>query len=85
MKRTTVAFALTATALLLVLQGFECASSDFTGAKMRIQQRNYQEAVPLLEKEVKNNPTNEEAWYLLGAVKSDLEDYDGMNAALHLR
>jgi tetratricopeptide (TPR) repeat protein len=81
MKRTTVVFALAAMVLFLALQSFECASSDFTGAKMRIQQRNYQEAVPLLEKEVKNNPTNEEAWYLLGAVKSDLEDYDGMNTA----
>ncbi len=81
MKRMTVVFVLAAMVLFLALQSFECASSDLTGAKMRIQQRNYQEAVPLLEKEVKNNPTNEEAWYLLGAVKSDLEDYDGMNTA----
>lgn len=81
MKRTTVVPALTAVVLMLVFQGFECASSDFTGAKMRIQQRNYTEAIPLLEKEVKNNPTNEEAWYLLGAVKADMEEYDGMNTA----
>ncbi|MCI0706848.1 MAG: tetratricopeptide repeat protein [Ignavibacteriae bacterium] len=69
---------------VLVLQGFQCASADFTGAKVYIfQQRDYAKAIPLLEKEVQTNPQNEEAWYLLGICRGELNDYPGMNQAFN--
>ncbi len=66
---------------LLVFQGFQCASSEFTGAKVQLQQKNYAEAMRLLEIEVQKNPGNEEAWYLLGAIRGDEGNYIGMNEA----
>ncbi len=81
MNRRTIVWGTGLVMALLVFQGFQCASPELTGAKIHIQQHNYQEALPLLEKEVANNPTNEEAWYLLGAVRADLGDYKGMNEA----
>ncbi|MBI4418670.1 MAG: tetratricopeptide repeat protein [Ignavibacteriales bacterium] len=66
---------------LLLFQGFQCASSEFTGAKLNIQQNNLPEAKRLLELEVQKNPQNEEAWYLLGWVNGEGGDYEGMNAA----
>jgi tetratricopeptide (TPR) repeat protein len=66
---------------LVSFQGFQCASSEFTGAKLAIQQKNLAEAKRLLELEVQKNPSNEEAWYLLGGIRSEESDYVGMNQA----
>jgi tetratricopeptide (TPR) repeat protein len=65
----------------LMLQAFQCGSPEFTGAKLEMQKKNYKEAIRLLEIEVQKNPANEEAWFLLGTLKGDEEDYEGMNAA----
>ncbi|HWP81553.1 MAG TPA: tetratricopeptide repeat protein [Bacteroidota bacterium] len=65
----------------LMLQAFQCGSPEFTGAKLQMQQKNYKEAIRLLEIEVAKNPGNEEAWFLLGNLKADEEDYEGMNVA----
>lgn len=67
--------------LTLLFQGFQCASSEFTGAKLHIQQKNYPEAKRLLEVEVQKNPQNEEAWFLLGYLNGETSDYEAMNAA----
>lgn len=64
-----------------ILQGYQCGSPEFTGAKVHMQQKNYKEAIRLLEIEVAKNPANEEAWYLLGGLKADEHDYEGMNKA----
>ncbi|MCX6143158.1 MAG: tetratricopeptide repeat protein [Ignavibacteriales bacterium] len=63
--------------------GYQCGSPEFTGAKVHIQQKNFPEAIRLLEIEVKKNPTNEEAWYLLGNLKADQGNLEGMNAAFN--
>ena len=68
---------------LLTFQGFQCASSEFTGAKLQLQQKNFKEAKRLLELEVEKNPGNEEAWYLLGAVNGDEQEYKAMNEAFN--
>lgn len=65
----------------LLFQGFQCGSPEFTGAKVQMQQKNYKEAIRLLELEVKKNPQNEEAWYFLGGLKADEGEYEGMNEA----
>ena len=65
----------------LMTQGFQCGSPEFTGAKVYIQQKNYDKAIENLEIEVQKNPNNDEAWYLLGVLKADKGDYIGMNTA----
>ena len=59
--------------------GYQCGSPEFTGAKVHIQQKNYKEAIRLLEVEVQKNPQNEEAWFFLGGLKADQGDLVGMN------
>jgi tetratricopeptide (TPR) repeat protein len=65
-----------------MIQGFQCGSPDFAGAKVQEQNKNYVEAAKLYEKEVQKNPTNHEAWFRLGRIRGEeLHDYDGMVAA----
>ena len=72
-------------ALLLagfLMQGFQCGSPEFTGAKVQEQNKNYTEAAKLFEKEVQKNPTNADAWFRLGRIRGmQLNDFDGMNQA----
>ena len=63
--------------------GYQCGSPEFTGAKVHMQQKNWKEAIRLLEVEVKKNPTNEEAWFFLGGLKADQGDLEGMNTAFN--
>jgi tetratricopeptide (TPR) repeat protein len=63
--------------------GYQCGSPEFTGAKVHMQQKNWKEAIRLLEVEVKKNPANEEAWFFLGGLKADQGDLEGMNAAFN--
>jgi len=69
----------------LLLAGFivqGCGSSDFTTAKIKEKNGEYQEAVNYYEKEVMANPSNQDAWFRLGLVKGEkLKDYEGMAAA----
>ncbi|MCX7985095.1 MAG: tetratricopeptide repeat protein [Bacteroidetes bacterium] len=74
-------FIISAMILSLITMGFQCGSADFTGAKLHIQQKNYDKAIELLVKETTNNPKNEEAWYLLGRLRAEKGDIDGMNEA----
>ncbi|HEY6952752.1 MAG TPA: tetratricopeptide repeat protein, partial [Bacteroidota bacterium] len=77
---STIAFAILI-AFAVTSQGFQCGSPEFSGAKLRIQQKDYKGAIKLLETEVKKNPNNEEAWFLLGELDADQGDYTGMNTA----
>jgi tetratricopeptide (TPR) repeat protein len=61
--------------------GYQCGSPEFTGAKVHMQQKNFKEALRLLELEVKKNPQNEEAWFFLGGLRADQGDLAGMNQA----
>lgn len=81
MKRLFSPLAVAAVLSLVVFQGFQCGSPEFTGAKLQIQQKNYPEAVRLLEAEVAKNPSNAEAWYLLGYIQSEQNNVEGMNRA----
>jgi len=81
MKRTIYSMMVVALIAAVATVGFQCGSADFTGAKLHIQQKNYDKAIELLEKETANNPKNEEAWYLLGRLRADKGDIDGMNVA----
>ncbi len=83
MKRNSL-FILTLVLLSsLAFQGFQCGSPEFTGAKVYINQKNYKEAMRLLDIETQKNPANEEAWFLLGQLRSEAGDYVGMNVAFN--
>jgi Flp pilus assembly protein TadD len=81
MKRILSPLAIAGILSLVIFQGFQCGSPEFTGAKLQIQQKNYPEAVRLLEQEVGKNPSNAEAWYLLGWVQSEQNNIEGMDKA----
>ncbi|HTY35908.1 MAG TPA: tetratricopeptide repeat protein [Bacteroidota bacterium] len=76
----TKLFILAAVASMMFF-GYQCGSPEFTGAKVYIQQKNYKEAIRLLEIEVQKNPQNDEAWFFLGGLKADQGDLVGMNKA----
>ncbi|MFM8456311.1 MAG: tetratricopeptide repeat protein, partial [Ignavibacteria bacterium] len=59
----------------LIIQSFQCASPEFTGAKLAYNQKDYKKALVSLEKEVVKNPTNAEAWYLLADCHYRLNDF----------
>jgi len=61
--------------------GFQCGSAETTSAKLYMQQKQWQKAEDSLIKELAKNDKNEEAWYLLGAVRLETKNYAGMNEA----
>ncbi|MBW7888347.1 MAG: tetratricopeptide repeat protein [Bacteroidetes bacterium] len=65
----------------LMLMGFQCSSKEMTSAKLYIQRKEYENAAKQLETEVAKNPVNEEAWFLLGQVHSELKQYKEMKDA----
>ena len=65
----------------LMFQAYQCGSTEMTSAKLYISQKNYDAAIKNLESEVQKNPGNEEAWFLLGGLRSEKGDYVGMNFA----
>ena len=81
MKRTMTIGTTAVVLASMMFLGFQCGSPEFTGAKVYINQKNYKEAMRLLEIETQKNPGNEEAWYLLGSLRSETSDYKGMNVA----
>jgi len=82
MKNNFTYFVFTLLLAGFIIQGFQCGSPEFTGAKVQEQQKNYVEAAKLYEKEVQKNPSNHEAWFHLGRIRGEeLNDYDGMAAA----
>jgi tetratricopeptide (TPR) repeat protein len=83
MKHHSMKLVVVAIVVSFVFFGYQCGSPEFTGAKVHIQQKNYKEAIRLLEVEVKKNPQNEEAWFFLGGLKADEGDLVGMNHAFN--
>ncbi|MGA9364528.1 MAG: hypothetical protein WBW16_09195, partial [Bacteroidota bacterium] len=54
-------------AILVVCSvGFQCGTTEMTSARLYIQKSDWDNAIRNLESELAKNPTNEEAWYLLG-------------------
>ncbi len=52
--------------MVLGIMAFQCASAELTGAKLYINQKQYEKAKETLLKEVQKNPNSDEGWYLLG-------------------
>ena len=49
----------------VLFQGFQCASTEMTTAKVALQNKDYQKAEQFLQKELAKNDINEEAWLFL--------------------
>lgn len=67
----------------ILTTGFQCASAELTSAKLYIQRKDFQNAIKQLEKEVEKNPKSEEGYFLLGQVRLELRDYQGMTEAFN--
>jgi tetratricopeptide (TPR) repeat protein len=67
----------------LITQGFSCGSPEFESAKLAYSQNKDTEAIQFLDKELKKNPDNGDAWCLLGELKGKSNDYEGMNFAFN--
>ncbi len=61
--------------------GFQCSSAEFTSAKVYMQRSDWANAEKNLNLELKKNPQNEEAWYLLGRVRFETKRYAEMSEA----
>jgi tetratricopeptide (TPR) repeat protein len=57
---------------------FDCSSAELTGAKLYIQQKQFDKAKDALQKEVAKNPASDEGWYLLGTLYGEDGNYDKM-------
>ncbi len=69
----TVLLALIAT-FALQLEG--CGAADVQSAKLYRERRDYITADKMLERAIKEDPTNDEAWYLYAMNLNDLKEYE---------
>jgi tetratricopeptide (TPR) repeat protein len=72
------AFIALALVAILSFTGFQCSSTEMTSAKLYIQQKNYDKALEVLNKEVTKNPKSDEGYYYMGVVYIEMEKYDDM-------
>lgn len=77
MKHSKV-FVLAFLMLSMVFVGYQCGSTEITSAKLYIQQKNYDKAVEVLQKEITKNPKSDEGYYLLGYVQGEQGNFDQM-------
>lgn len=66
MKRALISLSIIG--MVLSITAFQCASAELTGAKLYINQKQYEKAKESLMKEVTKNPASDEGWYLLGSI-----------------
>jgi tetratricopeptide (TPR) repeat protein len=60
----------------LAFVGFQCSSTEMTSGKLYMQQKNWDKALDAFQKEVAKNPKNAEAWYNLGVIYGEKDQYD---------
>jgi tetratricopeptide (TPR) repeat protein len=62
----------------MMFMGYQCGSTEITSAKLYIQQKNYDKAIEVLQKEITKNPKSDEGYYLLGYVYGEQNNYPDM-------
>ena len=77
MKNYTILAILVFVLSIILFTGFQCASQEMTSAKLYIQRSDWESAEKWLAQEVEKNPTNAEAWWLLGNAKMQRANYAG--------
>lgn len=60
------------------ITAFQCSSTEMTSAKLYIQQKKYDKAQEMLEKEIEKNPKSDEAYYWLGFLHGENEEIKEM-------
>ena len=55
-----------------------CQSAEMTSAKVYINQKDYPQALVHLKNEIKNNPTNAEAYFLAGQLYGEMDSLEQM-------
>ena len=58
--------------------GFQCSSAELTSAKLYMQRNEWDKAEEQLLKDLATNPQDEEAWYYLGRVRGERQNWSGM-------
>jgi tetratricopeptide (TPR) repeat protein len=81
MKRYLPGAVLLLAAVYLSSTGFQCGSAETTSAKLYMQQKQWQKAEESLLRQISKNDKDEDAWYLLGAVRLETKNILGMNDA----
>lgn len=64
--------------MALGITAFECSSAELTGAKLYLNQKQYDKAKESLMKEVEKNPKSDEGWYLLGFLHGEEGNFQEM-------
>lgn len=64
--------------LSMIFVGYQCGSTEITSAKLYIQQKNWDKAVEVLQKEIAKNPKSDEGFYLLGYVSGEQGNFNAM-------
>lgn len=64
--------------LSMLFVGYQCGSTEITSAKLYIQQKNYDKAIEVLQKEITKNPKSDEGYYLLGYVQGEQGNFNEM-------
>lgn len=62
----------------MIFSGFECSSTELTSARLYIQQKNYDQAIEVLKKDIQKNPKSDEGWFLLGHTYGEVGNIDSM-------
>ncbi len=62
----------------MMFMGYQCGSTEITSAKLYIQQKNFDKAIEVLQKEITKNPKSDEGYYLLGYVYGEQNNYPDM-------
>ncbi len=70
-------------AMSFAFVGFQCSSAELTSAKLYIQKSEWDKAEAELEKDVKSDSLDEEAWYYLGIVRGEKKNYAGLMDAFN--
>jgi tetratricopeptide (TPR) repeat protein len=81
MKRSFILIVLSSILGGFIVTGFQCGSAEMTSAKLYIQRKDWANAEKSLMKEVEKNSKNAEAWYMLGDVRREMGNFEGMLTA----
>src|SRR5438552_16758656 len=68
--------------LIAALYLYSCSSAEQTTAKLAFQQGDYKKAEMEFDKETKQNPANEEAWFYLAISRVQLNKADEAQQAI---
>lgn len=64
--------------IVMIFSGFQCSSTELTSAKLYIDQKNFDKALDMLQKDVEKNPKSDEGYFLMGYVYGELGDLEKM-------